>query len=330
MFNFQKAFEELDNDKDHIKVYISGPITNNKDHFEEIFQKAEKFIENLSIEGLHPYKGVNPLNYEVDYKNEDKWTKETWLKCIIKDLELLYHCDMIVLLPGWEASAGCMEEFIAAKKLGLYIAYLHNSVKNDFNLFDFPEEGAAEDMELKINMLKNINTSNNKFEKFSKIFEKLLKTNPFVKKEEFEWVIKVSDGNDTNYWYISSFQNNKNYKINENFKNALKFKNYKEVLKTYYLLIDIQKNNLDFLYDKHIEIKKINLSKNYKIMYFEEGKEKYVNSINSNNLITANNKEQSQNFTKEKAVKILENILNLKLKDKEDNLIEPVIIKEEK
>lgn len=330
MFDFQKAFEKLDKDKDHIKVYISGPITNDKDHFEENFQKAEKFIESLSIEGFHPYKGINPLNYEVEYKNEDKWTKETWLKCIIRDLELLGHCDMIALLPGWEVSAGCMEELIAAKKLGLYVAYLHNSPKNDFNLFDFPVEGYAEDMESKVNNIKNINIMHNKFEKLSKIFEGLLKTNPFINKEEFEWIIKVSDANDTNSWYISNFQEDKNYELNEDFKNALKFKNYKEVLKTYYLLIDIQKNNSDFLYDKHMEIKKINSSKNYKIMYFEEGKEKYVNSISLNNLITVNNKEQSQNFTKEKAIEILENILNLKLRDKENNLIEPVIIKEEK
>lgn len=328
MFDFQKAFEELDKDKDHIKVYISGPITNDKDHFEETFQKAEKFIENLSIEGLHPYKAVNPLDYEVEYRKEDKWTKETWLKCIIKDLELLSHCDMIALLPGWEVSAGCIEELIAAKKLGLYIAYFHNSPKNDFNLFDFPIEGYAEDMESKVNNIKNITIMH--IEEIPKIFERLLKTNPFTKEEEFKWAIKVTDANDTNSWYVSNFQGNKSYDLNENFENALKFKNYKEVLKTYYLLIDIQKNNSNFLYDKHIEIKKINSSKNYKIMYFEEGKEKYVNSINSNNLIEVSDKRQSQNFTKEKAVKILESILYLKLKDKEGNLIEPVIIKEEK
>lgn len=158
MSDFAKVFKELDDDKDHIKVYISGPVTNDKEHYDENFKKAKRVVEDKLFEGIHMFRAVSPMDYEVEYTEDEKWTKEIWLKCIIKDLELLSHCDMIILLPGWEDSAGCLTEVIAARKLGLHIMSLHEPFgveTDDPEFMDTFPTYKARDMWRKIKEIKN-------------------------------------------------------------------------------------------------------------------------------------------------------------------------------
>lgn len=109
-----------------IRVYISGPITNDKEHYEENFKKAVDFVNNQGILGFRIHEAVNPLDLEPEYTSDTKWTDKVWVDCIKKDLDLLSTCDVMVMLPGWDYSAGCITEFIAAKKLGIYIMTLHD------------------------------------------------------------------------------------------------------------------------------------------------------------------------------------------------------------
>ena len=45
---------------------------------------------------------------------------EVWLK---GDLEILNRCDVVVMIPGWWASFGAMDEEEFARKVGLNIIY---------------------------------------------------------------------------------------------------------------------------------------------------------------------------------------------------------------
>ena len=45
---------------------------------------------------------------------------ETWLA---GDLEILKRCDVIVMLPGWNKSAGATQEHKVAVRLGLEVIY---------------------------------------------------------------------------------------------------------------------------------------------------------------------------------------------------------------
>jgi len=45
---------------------------------------------------------------------------EVWLK---GDLEILKRCDVVVMIPGWRASFGAMDEEEFARKVGLNIIY---------------------------------------------------------------------------------------------------------------------------------------------------------------------------------------------------------------
>jgi hypothetical protein len=42
---------------------------------------------------------------------------------LLGDLEILRRCDAIVMVPGWERSAGACDEHRLAKELGLEIVY---------------------------------------------------------------------------------------------------------------------------------------------------------------------------------------------------------------
>lgn len=109
-----------------IRVYISGPITNDKEGYEAKFKKAVDYINNRETDGYKVFEAVNPLTLEVDYDPNKKWTTDTWVKYIKKDIDLLTTCDAMVLMPGWDYSAGCIVEYITAKKLGIHIMTLHD------------------------------------------------------------------------------------------------------------------------------------------------------------------------------------------------------------
>lgn len=109
-----------------IRIYISGPITNDKEGYEIKFKQAVDFVNSKEILGFCIHEAVSPLDLEPEYTFDTKWTDKVWIDCIKKDLDLLSTCDAMVMLPDWDYSAGCITEFIAAKKLGIYIMTLHD------------------------------------------------------------------------------------------------------------------------------------------------------------------------------------------------------------
>lgn len=124
-----------------LRVYISSPITIDKDRYEDKFSKYVAIINasNYEDEGLkvYPYEAVNPLDYKQDcWKDvdgaKDKFSKGCWEQFIIKDIELLATCDAIVMFPGWEHSYGCTIEYLAARRMGKHVI-LDSGLEKDYD-----------------------------------------------------------------------------------------------------------------------------------------------------------------------------------------------------
>jgi len=112
-----------------IKFYISGRMTGNEKYYEEDF----KWIEN-GLSELEDIEPINPLKF--DYSGND------WSDYIIKDIEELKKCDVILLMNGqypihksskWKKSYGAQIERIVAKKYGLKVFYGWRHFKKWYN-----------------------------------------------------------------------------------------------------------------------------------------------------------------------------------------------------
>lgn len=85
-----------------MRVYISGPITNNPDYVKQ-FEEAENKIKSMG------YNACNPVRYANSLR--EKYGREpTWDEYLKFDLELLADCDAITMLPGWKDSKGAKLE----------------------------------------------------------------------------------------------------------------------------------------------------------------------------------------------------------------------------
>lgn len=115
-----------------MKVYISGPIATpiagtGREERRARFWRCHKWINNHRAE----WSVVNPLEVDACVDTDDIRcelgpynTTHTWACYLRHDLKAMLECDGIVLLPGWDLSAGALLEQMVAKELGftVYIA----------------------------------------------------------------------------------------------------------------------------------------------------------------------------------------------------------------
>lgn len=92
-----------------MKIYISGPITNDPD-FMQKFANAEAEIITAG------YEPVNPARHELP-------EGATWVDYMRQDLKLLCDCDGVYMLENWQESKGAKIEHQLAQDLGLKIFY---------------------------------------------------------------------------------------------------------------------------------------------------------------------------------------------------------------
>lgn len=93
-----------------IKIYISGPISGHDlDEVGAVFAQKER-----ELKAQYPKATVvNPMALPA--------VQSSWADYMIRDLMLLKECNMIVMLPGWKQSKGCVTEFYFAAGCGMLI-----------------------------------------------------------------------------------------------------------------------------------------------------------------------------------------------------------------
>lgn len=82
-----------------MRIYISGPVTGVLD-YKEKFDQAEKHLKEKypNAEIINPTMIVLPSSC----------THEDYMKI---DFVLLDLCDAVYLMPGWDLSKGCNQEY---------------------------------------------------------------------------------------------------------------------------------------------------------------------------------------------------------------------------
>lgn len=83
--------------KKESRVYVSGPMTNLPEHNFPAFQKAAQDLRDSGFVAVSPHEiNPEPGHYYSYYMR--------------KDIEALLTCEAILMLPGWQYSAGANHE----------------------------------------------------------------------------------------------------------------------------------------------------------------------------------------------------------------------------
>ena len=90
------------------RLYLSGPMTGTPGLNFDAFH-----AETARLRGLG-YEVANPAELNPDQD-------ASWHTCMRADLKALLDCDALVLLPGWEQSAGAHLEMHVAHRVGIQI-----------------------------------------------------------------------------------------------------------------------------------------------------------------------------------------------------------------
>jgi nucleoside 2-deoxyribosyltransferase len=87
-------------------IYLSGPMSGYPDHNFPAFHAAAAVLRRAG------FSVINPADFGVK-------EGESWRKCLERDLMVLFHCDTVVTLDGWEESKGAKLEVYVARELGI-------------------------------------------------------------------------------------------------------------------------------------------------------------------------------------------------------------------
>lgn len=99
-------------------VYISGPMTGKPDLNFPAFNRAAEDFRGLGFDV------VNPVDINPD-------PNAKWKDCMRADINALFDCSHIALLPGWEKSKGARIEFDIAMALEMEPIYLNPEPQAD-------------------------------------------------------------------------------------------------------------------------------------------------------------------------------------------------------
>lgn len=95
-------------------IYIAGPYRAKTGHLvEQNIRRAEKAMEEVAALGLVPL-----CPHTMTRHFDGTFTDEYWLGAT---LELMFRCDALVLVDGWERSAGTLGELQHARHRGMRI-----------------------------------------------------------------------------------------------------------------------------------------------------------------------------------------------------------------
>ena len=94
-----------------MKVYISGPVTGNREYRED-FGSMSYMLKKNGHQPINPVHIMESVRGVLDYKT-----------ILNADLEMLEGCDAIIMLQGWKDSEGAQKEFKKAQRLGLEVLF---------------------------------------------------------------------------------------------------------------------------------------------------------------------------------------------------------------
>lgn len=90
-------------------AYLCGPVTGMPNRNEAQFEAVARQLEAIGFETMVPTRIVPP---------SAKW--EAAMKICLSSMT---KCDLLIALPGWQASKGAQIEHDVAKKLGIPVLY---------------------------------------------------------------------------------------------------------------------------------------------------------------------------------------------------------------
>ncbi len=93
------------------KIYISGKISDLPiEEYTAHFADAARHVED------HGLIAINPVNIHGD-------EPKTWEGYMLTDIEALFACDGILMLPNWKDSKGARIEHAIALEMGKKVFY---------------------------------------------------------------------------------------------------------------------------------------------------------------------------------------------------------------
>ncbi len=102
-----------------MRIYISGPITIDPEHWREHFADAEEALRRKYPDA----EIINPLTLEDDpdyIEAQEHLDGEELYNWVMKrDIRLLMDCSHIYLLKGWSKSNGAQLELSTATRVGI-------------------------------------------------------------------------------------------------------------------------------------------------------------------------------------------------------------------
>lgn len=100
-------------------IYISIPITGNKDRYYKRLYKAVEYVKSMYTE--YEYI-ITPKDIAERLENYQPM-KPKYKDYLLADMEAIAHCDAILMCRGWYISMGCSAELAFAEAIGLNILY---------------------------------------------------------------------------------------------------------------------------------------------------------------------------------------------------------------
>lgn len=105
---YKEMFRFIDTHNRVPKIFISGAISSRLDTYKEVFDLADAELKKMNLETYNPA-----------YIPKDT----SWEDAMRETLNNLKKCDIMLVLKGWEESAGVAAEIEMAEKLNIPVFF---------------------------------------------------------------------------------------------------------------------------------------------------------------------------------------------------------------
>ena len=105
-----------------MKIYISGPITNNESCKED-FLNASKLLRTKGYDVVDPMTICEPTMLLFSHQRDEAESRGTWNYYMREAIKDLMQSDSIYMLHGWSDSDGARLEKYIAEHLGMLVLF---------------------------------------------------------------------------------------------------------------------------------------------------------------------------------------------------------------